>query len=211
MDYEKKITEILQDKHVSEEFRDKLVSYFPELAKSEDEEIINRIKHIITMAVPVQSSRTRLLEWLDKQRKQVSAEWSDHDSWAVNTICYILNQLKNNTLYPEDKTAEKCIEWLDNLKYRVQPKQEWSEEEKRYLNGIQFILRAWDEEHSSPNGLPSLVPEYCKLLDSLLPQNHWRPTEEQLKALYDSVPENVKEISEREMLLDSLYQDLKKL
>lgn len=39
----------------------------------------------------------------------------------------------------------------------------------------------------------------------------WKPSKEQMKALWDSIPESAKEISARGMLLDSLYQDLKKL
>lgn len=57
---------------------------------------------------------------------------------------------------------------------------------------------------------PDEYERYINISD-INSQSHWKPSEEQMKALYDSIPENVKEISEREMLLNELYKDLKKL
>ena len=84
---------------------------------------------------------------------------------------------------------------------------EWSEEDENINECIQWTLIDKQVKEKEPNKYNREI----NWLKSLRPQKTWRPSNEQMKALWDSIPNNVKEISEREMLLDSLYQDLKKL
>ena len=85
---------------------------------------------------------------------------------------------------------------------------EWNEEDSRILGNLKSELT-----NLVARGLIKRETEdkYVSWLDSLRPQNRWRPSKAQMKALYDSIPENVMEISEREMLLNSLYKDLRNL
>lgn len=89
-----------------------------------------------------------------------------------------------------------------------QTKQEWSEEDKSLCSQIQGILSVCKSEDLLSSDLHK---EMCDWLKSLKERYTWKPSEEQMKALYDSIPEMVMVISEREMLLNSLYKDLKKL
>jgi hypothetical protein len=93
------------------------------------------------------------------------------------------------------------------LEKQGEQKPAWSEEDISKIDTIIGYIAS-----SAGEKLGVLLPciNWLKSLkDSVQPQNKWKPTEEQLKALYDSIPENVTEISEREMLLNELYKDLK--
>jgi len=97
--------------------------------------------------------------------------------------------------------------WFKSLKERVQPqpKHEWSVEDENRFNNLIDLVEHSDEGKGTKEGFVKFINR----LKSLRPQSHWRPSEEMLEALYRAVPENVKEISEDEMLLGKLYQGLK--
>ena len=129
----------------------------------------------------------------EKQGEQKTA-WSEEDEDILNTI---INHFKVDI---ECTDEDDMVRWLKSLKDRVlpQPKQEWSEEDK---NMLQSIL---DEYKSMPT-------EKRNWLKSLRPQNRWKPSDEQMKALADalSLANNCGE----EMAFDlrTLYEQLKKL
>ena len=104
--------------------------------------------------------------------------------------------------------------WLKDLKYRVQPKQEWSKKDEEMLTWLcriihsQRILKVITLKEETELG---------KWMDKWLnhnPQSTWKPSGEQMHYLYwianvklgDSVVEQ--EVSKH---LNELYQDLKKL
>ena len=106
------------------------------------------------------------------------------------------------------------VEWLKNLKGRVQL------QNTAYYNPYKEVVESIAEmcKHYDNMDVGSLQDFYdnvkvkckdAKEYDSLFPQSHWKPSEEMLEALYRAVPQNVKEISEDEILLDKLYQGLK--
>ena len=101
------------------------------------------------------------------------------------------------------KMKEAGYEWDAEKKElkKIEQKPAWSEEDERIY---QSILDDTVQENQ-------LCDEQTNWLKSLRLQNRWKPSDEQMKALWDSIPENVLNISEREMLLNSLYKDLKKL
>ena len=91
--------------------------------------------------------------------------------------------------------------WFKNLKDRVQPKQEWSEDDEKKLQNILECLRnGWKK-------LPTDILKYESWIKSLRPQSQWKPSNEQMDALNDV-------ISSRDIkydVLSELWKDLKKL
>ena len=133
--------------------------------------------------------------------------WSEEDKMMLQYAIEHFESEKRNCIEGggRKKAMQEYIDWLKSLKDRVQPqtKQEWSEEDEEMLNLI--IARL----HSHPN---VELGEYGKLYDWLnfhCSQKQWKPSEEMLEALYRALPQDVKEISEDEILLDKLYQGLK--
>ena len=108
---------------------------------------------------------------------------------------------------------DEVISWLQSLKDRVQPKQEWNEEDSYYRNHIIQII---EEINNAPLKRGEDWEAYINWLKSLRPQNNWKPSEEQVKAFehfirsigesgYASPYENDTK------LLYSLLEQLKKL
>jgi hypothetical protein len=94
-------------------------------------------------------------------------------------------------------TMKDALVWLekqDEKKSRVQPKQEWSEEDDKMLKDtIRFCEICGNQV-------------YANWLKSLKPQSQWKPSDgqmERLKGIINSLP--------HQEVLYSLYQDLKKL
>lgn len=146
-----------------------------------------------------------------RQSEQKPIEWSKEDEklyqsalWHIKNSCG--NQGKTSGEY-------EVYHFVKSLKDRIQPqpKTEWSEKDEAHIKSIISTIEC--SKAQFPNSI-AVVEAYNSDLDwlkSLKPQNRWKPSEEQMKALYDSIPGNVMEISEREMLLNELYKDLKKL
>lgn len=109
-----------------------------------------------------------------------------------------------DTLKPLSQTTHSgysinsMIDWLKSLR-----PQNWTKEDKeRYISCLQKLSTGNPEQPETINS------KWFK--EHVYPRSTWKPSKEQMKALWDSIPENAKEISARGMLLDSLYQDLKK-
>ena len=101
----------------------------------------------------------------------------------------------------EEKFVEQVDNWLKSLKERVQPKQEWSEEDEKMLQSI------LDE-------YKSMSIEKRNWLKSLRPQTTWKPSDEQMEALKHAIncysgisPTNTEEV----YTLEIMKEQLKKL
>ena len=126
----------------------------------------------------------------------------------VNLLVAELQSIADCNGVPRQYDAE--ISWLKSL--RPQPKQEWSEEDEK-MRGTCIYLLAHDEVIGPWKDciawLKSLRPpqycENCKLKRSV---ENWKPSEEQMNALYDILhpadPVNMDAVK-------SLYNDLQKL
>ena len=119
--------------------------------------------------------------------EQKPEEWSEDDENAYNNaldgLKYAYEDLAVHKSFDTAKDVKEAFDWLKNrLKsIRPQPKQEWSEEdETRRTNAIILlktpILRKvyqQSEIDKAVNWLGELIPT----------QPHWKPSEEQMKAL----------------------------
>jgi len=139
--------------------------------------------------------------------------WSEDDEKILNLIIARLHSHPN----VEAEEYGKDYHWLKSLKDRVQPEQEWSEEDERSIRDSIFYLKSakkyfekdddilWDEKWFN------LCIEWLEsLYKKLRLQSQWKPSEEQMNALdstlqYSQVSHNSFEY------LNSLFNDLKKL
>jgi hypothetical protein len=93
-------------------------------------------------------------------------------------------------------SQEELISWLDK---QGDYKPNWSEEDESIVESILFWLKSVLNKSS--------YPRYEHWLNSLKPQNHWKPTEEQLTSLTIACDRNDKIGFD----LTELLKDLKKL
>lgn len=103
---------------------------------------------------------------------------------------------------------------LLDLEKQGEQKPAWSEEDKKMSRFIGNAITADDAYTYLKDKGIELIDAHVwlyELKERIQPQNRWKPSDEQMTALYDSIPENVKNISEREMLLNELYKDLRKV
>lgn len=121
--------------------------------------------------------------------EQKPTEWSEEDEKMLSSflhkieVCDLLTNKENVWI----------IRKLKSL--RPQPKQEWSEEEKKFIKHCAELL----DEQGEP---------MCALrLESLCPQPHWKPSEEQMKWLKDII-KTVPMTCRQQLSLESLYNDL---
>lgn len=136
-----------------------------------------------------------------------SVMWSEEDEEQLDRALYMMEQLDMT------KSWDDVYNWLKSLEDRVfpQPRQEWTEEDEVCYISIMEHLK-----YSITNGKPEtytngrLTDWIEKRAKFLRPQNHWQPSEEQVKAL--GVATYISNITEKEYQeLEKLYQDLKKL
>ena len=145
----------------------------------------------------------------DKQGEKKPVEWSEEDETGwINTMIMIEECASNH--YTKD-SIKLVVDWLKSLKDRVvpQPKQEWSEEDEYNKRQVCRILR---EAGCSQN----LQDKIDSWLESIKPQPHWKPSNEQIGALEHfvrSIAESgfASPYDSNTKLVYSLFNDLKKL
>ena len=181
----------------------------PELAESEDEkirkEIIGFCKTISTgqktIFVKDDNQWDRWIAWLEKHGKQKPAEWSGYDLMRLE-----------NCITLTSKSSKEETDWLISLRNRVlpQPKQEWSEEDEKKLLCVCAWIKDYPRKADFKDEMYDIADGYVDWLKSLRPQNHWKPSEEQLTVVkYFSEMSSINAINR--MAFESLYNDLKKL
>jgi len=144
--------------------------------------------------------------------------WSEEDERMFDIIISDLERHggKEGSCY----SAE--INWLKSLKDRVQPqpKQEWSEEEEEVLLKLTSFIEDWDKIAKGKKSIQEctlwssdehLAERLLNFLNSLRPQNKWKPSDEQMATFWDAIcnlsQDGYKWIND----MKSIYQDLKKL
>ena len=118
-------------------------------------------------------------EW-DAKKKELKkieqkTDWSERDE---NVTDIILSQLRSDNFSGVlGKSLLKAAEsWLNSLKGRMQPKQEWSKEDESYLNTtIAYLKDAKEFKKTAENCI--------NWLKSLRPQKQWKPSEEQIATI----------------------------
>ena len=133
-------------------------------------------------------------EWSEKDEKEVailegyicSKDWSDrHIDRALGIVDELVNKVKS---------------------LRHQPKQEWSEEDRRIIDRACVTLRAY-ANGELPDILPSEILECVDKLKSIRPS--WKPSEEQMEAM-KNIAYGMYQNGDGPILRE-LYEQLKKL
>lgn len=137
------------------------------------------------------------LNHLMQSKEEKTNELSEEDIKNLNrvsTILYEAGQVQNwwreERLIPREESDYLC-NWLKSLKDRVQPKQEWSEEDKGNLLDVKCIIdEIWHCQY-----IRGEIDRSCEELESLwswldniwqkleYPSSTWKPSEEQIRAL----------------------------
>ena len=130
-------------------------------------------------------------------------EWNEEDEELAEELIKLAEYYTET----EDKTEFKPhISWLKSLpeRFNLQSKQEWSEEDEKFIKSLcnHFAAIAKDNYVGC-----YYVPDLINKIKSLRPQPHWKPSEEQIRAVFDASERNDK----LGFILSTLYQDLKKL
>jgi hypothetical protein len=194
---------------------------FPELAESEDEktrmELIEFHKDAIhTLELQERKENEWEIEkhkefiaYLEKQKEQQPVPALDRgDEIILKAIC---EELKDAPGW-----VERIEGWYSLAKDAQQPA-EWSEEDKKKIIFLERLI-----EHNVPEGQYGWADgnkggfvtkqEAISMLESIRPQPHWKPSEEQIKALDKAIPVCMGVVGRDEIApLESLYDDLKKL
>lgn len=156
-------------------------------------------------------------EW-DAEKKELKKieqkpAWSEEDNEIIEELNSYVKNL--DLLFESIKIGdtdilarefrEKVQSWLKSIKdkYVPQPKQEWSEEDETIIDNLVWAI-------ANDRIRPQDRDDYCAWLKSLRPQKHWKPSDEQMKAL-ESVIAMPPDGFGWESTLESLYNDLKKL
>lgn len=198
----------------------------PELKESEDERI--RKELIAYLKNRDYDIDDKWIAWLEKQAEQKPVGFNIGDEITVNgQVCRVVAVDKPVWSEEDEKMLVGCVQamctpdayslndrinfeyWLKSLKDRVQPKQEWSEEDGKMIGNIRRII----EKYAFSQSAVDVNGDLCKKeyidadnwLKSLRPQNTWKPNDEQIKAL------EVECMAHFNYDLCRLYEQLKKL
>ena len=152
-----------------------------------------------------------------KKIEQKPAEWIDDDEKRMN---HIIQFLEDKDRWKDGERAfpiEEDVRWLKSIKDRVQPKQEWGEEDEKMIDNIIDYMMPMPIFFTSTKGksgkeyTKEFIKEAIDWLKSIRPQNTWKPSDEQMKALNDVTVTGYISYAEQGQELINLYNDLKKL
>ena len=155
----------------------------------------------------VLSERNRGTWWSEKDERMRNQLICDVEHHKKEGLISAKQNKATKALYSEiEKCYDEKIAWLKSLpdRFNLQPKQEWSEEDKRNIDRAVFYVRYYQRTNGNTDG----SKECIDWLKSLRPI--WKPSEEQmhyLKKVYDSYDFCDGERS----ALESLYEQLEKL
>ena len=142
---------------------------------------------------------------LKSLRPQPKEGWSEEDESRLD---HAITTLAENV---KRGSAREDFEFLASLprRFNLQPKTEWSDEDRRTIVRACVALRAY-ANGELPDILPSEILGYADKLQSLRPS--WKPSEEQMKALLNAegLLRKDKFIAIASKLAE-LYEQLKKL
>lgn len=204
MDYEKEYKEALErakrlreSKYQTMNAKRVAEEIFPQLAGSEDERIRKWIYNMVeNLGYPADEAAEKELEemqplalaYLEKQKEQKPAEWSDNDDQLIGFIFDLFNDLVWRKDWAMSK--EECLERLKSLRPPLKDK-EMNLKILKYLS-TRCSSREFEE-----------VENY---LNNLRPS--WKPSAEQMEQLYyASTPGLVFDWN----ILKGLFEQLKKL
>jgi hypothetical protein len=178
-----------------------LEEVFPLLKESEDERIRKEIINYFAKGKEYLSlcsiGKDDILAWLEKQgeQKPTIEMKSAEESLGIDSETY--NKIVDECIYGEQK-PQRIIS--AEAKEALYDKPDWSEKDENVLEDIEeAIINYWHGDTQD------IILDWLK---SLRPQNHWKPSKEQMKAIEHICDRNYNVDLD---ILDSIYRDFKKL
>ena len=152
----------------------------------------------------------KCMDWIeslpDRFNLQPKQEWSKEDKETIEkTICILETNFKPNEGFTGlDINRSQLVDRLNSL--RPQPKQEWNEEDEQMRQTAIEACKTVAEDYENSNARFYKCKDWLEYrIKSLRPHPHWRPSEEQIRAVFDASERNDKLGS----VLTTLYRDLK--
>ena len=209
----------------SDELKAALIKDFPELAEDEDErtrkELLKEIEFIIPhddetdsegLILPSYHARIdRYKSYLEKQKEQKPAECIEFDNEFKNQVSHLLASVLNNEWeYDKEFVEYAAQQLLGYAKHEIQSA-EWSAEDERMLSRCIKSVEC-SKMFAETETFKEAKGKEIDWLKSLRPQSHWKPSEEQMKALENVIKcELSAGLHTRAKILQTLQNDLKKL
>ena len=163
----------------------------------EDERIYKSIIYSFAHNYPLTVQQQEFVKSL-KYKVQSKQEWGEEDENNILFLTSIIEECFKDkeeiTLYGDtacaDFTKKEVIDRLKSLKDRVQPqKQEWSDVDKdilfRIINDLKFLRDDISKDTKYAVNIIDVERE-INWLKSLRPQNNWKPSDRQMKALKEA-------------------------
>lgn len=158
--------------------------FFAEFEESKDERVRKALKQYFVnsfqnngVAAICGVHVKDVLAWLEKQKGNIggiSPNWSEEDESILQGIWDEILANKHDAKECEWKTYDMFLNWLKSLKGRVQPKQEWSEEDSQYIDDAFTLIGFGLSTHTTGE-----VQEWLlSLKGRVKPQ--WKPSDEQM-------------------------------
>jgi len=152
-------------------------------------------------------------EWSKKLSvEQTSKELIKGEDYGIDGLYHAISILEKTLGEVEGYQSDdgilehECA--ISAVKKLYEQKPAWSEEDEKMLDIITYKM----SQHQPDIFTGEENEWFDNWLKSLRPQNRWKPSEEQMKALYKTAHlSNFGADSERKHLLESLYKQLKKL
>lgn len=148
---------------------------------------------------------------IKKLYEQKPAEWSEKDKDNIQRALYYVDYYQTHEA--DTKEAEECFDWLKSLK--PQNKCVYNPY-KEVVVSIAEMCKHYDKaSHSGLRDFYDNVKVKCKdatEYDHLFPQNHWKPTEEQMNTMKYLAKYYAKGCDEpTRSIIEGLYEQLKQL
>lgn len=177
----------------------------PNISYSERENVSKKILPYVELLE--KQGEQNLIMAKSPQLGERKPTWSEEDEVMIkifdSIIRYIVEVVDKDVLERFGTKREELFSWLKSLKDRVQPKQEWSEEEEENFKKAIRVLKVNNFHHTA-----DMLQE---MKYKLIPREkaNWKPSDEQMKTLQEVI--DVGYFTSYPNSLETLYEQLKKL
>lgn len=148
------------------------------------------------------------IEWLksiqNRVQPQPKQEWSEEDKYMYDILCGTIENTDIN-----ENTKYKLISWLKSLRPQNNiTDEELAQAKKNAYNDALDKIEYHSGEPTFDDGWSAAIDYIRK--KSLRPQNKWKPSDEQMEALYKASKNEYLKADQYDVLLE-LWNNLKKL
>jgi hypothetical protein len=132
-----------------------------------------------------QFTKAQILAYLEKQKEQKPAEWSEIDRNYLNSVINLVHDTPDGAW--GSCVGDTIERWLRTLpeRFNLQPKAEWSEEDELFLGVCKNALSKYERSDKWDANIISVWLE--NRLKSLRPRPNWKPSEDEVRLINTSI------------------------